>query len=136
MYLLDTNVVSEFRKPRPHGGVAAWIAALAAHELYISVVTLGEIQRGIEKTRLQDAAKASEIEAWLDSLPSTSTVLDMDGMDFRLWARLMHGRTGVLANDGMIAAMAINRQLTVATRNIRDFEQFGVDLFNPFGNAA
>ena len=68
MYLLDTNVVSELRKPRPHGGVLAWIEAVADADLHISVVTLGEIQAGIEITREQDPAKAAEIEAWADQV--------------------------------------------------------------------
>lgn len=132
MYLLDTNVVSEFRKPRPHGGAAAWTASQRPHDLFICVVTLGEIQRGIEKTRRQDIAKACEIEAWLDALPASSNVIDMNGADFRLWERLMYGRTAVLASDAMIAAIALNRGLTVATRNVRDFARFDVPTFDPF----
>ena len=66
MYLLDTNVVSELRKPRPHGAVVAWLQSVPDAELYLSAVTLGEIQSGIELTRDQDAAKAAEIEAWAD----------------------------------------------------------------------
>lgn len=132
MYLLDTNVVSEFRKPKPHGGVAAWIARQSPPHLFIAAVTLGEIQRGVEKTRRQDLVKAKAIEAWLDALPASANVLDMNGADFRLWEQIMYGRTAVLANDAMIAAMAINRNLTVATRNVRDFAGFGVALFDPF----
>lgn len=63
MYLLDTNVVSESRKPRPHGAVVAWLQSTAETDLYLSAVTLGEVQAGIELTREQDATKASEIEA-------------------------------------------------------------------------
>ena len=65
MYLLDTNVVSELRKPKPHGGVVAWVQAARDTDLYLSAVTLGEIQAGIEITREQDAAKADELTAWL-----------------------------------------------------------------------
>ena len=69
MYLLDTNVVSELRRPRPHGGVIAWISTLEFLEVRISAgVTIGEIQTGIERTREQDAAKAAEIEGWLVEL--------------------------------------------------------------------
>ena len=67
MYLLDTNIISELRKPRPHGAVVAWLQARDDAELYVSVVTLAEIQAGIELTRDQDPAKAREIEAWLDA---------------------------------------------------------------------
>ena len=68
MYLLDTNVVSELRKPRPHGAVLAWLHGVDDANLHLATVTLGEIQAGIERTREQDPAKASEIGAWLDLL--------------------------------------------------------------------
>jgi hypothetical protein len=67
VFLLDTNVVSELRKVRPHGAVVAWLEGVADAELYLSAVTLGEIQAGIEITREQDTAKAADIEAWADS---------------------------------------------------------------------
>ncbi len=67
-YLLDTNVVSELRKPRPHGAVLAWIDRLHADQIYLSAVTLGELQTGVELTRRQDPAKAAEIELWVDRL--------------------------------------------------------------------
>jgi predicted nucleic acid-binding protein len=66
MDLLDTNVVSELRRPRPHAGVLAWLAAVDDPQLHVSVVTLAEIQAGIEITREQDASKAAEIKIWLD----------------------------------------------------------------------
>ena len=68
MYLLDTNVVSELRRPRPHGAVLDWIADVPAEQLFVSAVTIGEIQAGIEITREQDEAKAEELEAWLDKV--------------------------------------------------------------------
>jgi predicted nucleic acid-binding protein len=79
LYLLDTNVVSELRKPRPHGAVVAWLQSTAEADLYLSAVTLGEIQAGIELTREQDATKASEIEAWADLVAASYSVLPMDG---------------------------------------------------------
>ncbi len=96
MYLLDTNVVSELRRPHPHPAVVGWIEQVAADELLLSAVTVGEIQAGIELTREQDLAKAEELE------------------------------------DAMIAATALVHRLTVVTRNVRDFDQLGVDLLNPF----
>lgn len=132
MYVLDTNVVSERRKPRPHGAVEAWIAAIPDRDLYIAAVTLAEIQAGIEITRRQDAAKAKELELWLDGISRTSNILPMDGETFRIWARLMHGRSDEFYEDAMIAATAIRHELTVATRNVRDFRDFDVPLFNPF----
>ena len=132
MYLLDTNVVSETRRARPHGAVLNWIGATAGLGTFIPAVVLGELQQGIELARPHDPIKAAEIQTWLDAFELTSNILAMDGSDFRLWARLMHGKPPHLNADAMIAATAINRGLTVATRNVRDFEQFGVALFNPF----
>ncbi len=131
-YLLDTNVVSELRKNRPHGGVVAWIASLDDAQLYVSAVTLGEIQAGIELTREQDPEKASEIEAWLELLAGAYNVLPMDAASFRAWARLMHRMSDTLYEDAMIAATAKVNGLTVATRNVSDFNALGVEVFNPF----
>ena len=131
-YLLDTNVVSELRKPKPHGGVVQWVRSLRDDQLFISAVTLGELQRGIERTRRQDAAKAREIEQWVDQLEESVNVLPMDGRCFREWARLMERRSGHLLEDAMIAATARVRGLQVATRNEKDFVLFDVTTFNPF----
>ncbi|MBS3953569.1 MAG: type II toxin-antitoxin system VapC family toxin [Methylomicrobium sp.] len=132
MFLLDTNVVSELRKVRPHGAVVAWIEGVADAELYLSAVTLGEIQAGIEITREQDPAKAADIEAWADQVGATYNVLPMDALTFRLWAKLMHRQSDTVYEDAMIAASALVHKLTVVTRNIRDFERFQVSVFNPF----
>lgn len=132
MYLLDTNVVSELRKPRPHGAVVAWLQSTAETDLYLSAVTLGEIQAGIELTREQDATKASEIEAWADLVAASYSVLPMDGETFRAWARLMHRKSDTFYEDAMIAATAIVHKLTVVTRNVADFADFNVSLLNPF----
>lgn len=132
MYLLDTNVVSELRRPRPHGGVLAWIADVPAERLFVSAVTIGEIQAGIEMTREQDDAKAEELEVWLDKVLASYGVLPMDAPAFRQWARLMHGRSGAISEDAMIAATAFVHRLMVVTRNVSDFSQLGVELHNPF----
>jgi predicted nucleic acid-binding protein len=132
MFLLDTNVVSELRKVRPHGAVVAWIEGVTDAELYLSAVTLGEIQAGIEITREQDPAKAADIEAWADQVGATYNVLPMDAVTFRLWAKLMHRQSDTVYEDAMIAASALVHKLTVVTRNIRDFERFQVPVFNPF----
>ena len=132
MYLLDTNVVSELRRPRPHGAVLNWITDVPAEQLYVSAVTVGEIQAGIEVTREQDEAKAEELEVWLDKVLASYAVLPMDSAAFREWARLMHRKSDTLTEDAMIAAIAVVNRLTVITRNVRDFDQLGVELLNPF----
>ena len=136
MYLLDTNVISELRRPKPHGAALAWLQSVADSDLHISAVSLGEIQAGIELTRDQDAAKAAEIEAWADLMAGSYNVLPMDAATFRLWEKLMHRRSDTLYEDAMIAATAIRHQLKVVTRNVADFADFGVELFNPFGFAG
>jgi toxin FitB len=132
MYLLDTNVVSELRKPKPHGAVVQWIESVVDAELHVSAVTIGEIQAGIEITREQDEAKASELEQWLGDVSATFNVVPMDAMAFREWARLMHHASNTLYEDAMIAATARVHQLIVVTRNVADFKRFGVKVLNPF----
>lgn len=132
MYLLDTNVVSEMRKPRPHGGVIAWLDSISNKETYICAFTLGELQAGAERTRRQDPVKAAEIDAWIDAVPATFEVIPLDAPVFREWARLMAGKSDDLFEDAMIAAAAKVRGLTVATRNVRHFQPLSVQVFNPF----
>jgi predicted nucleic acid-binding protein len=131
-YLLDTNVVSETRKPKPHGAVVAWLTGLRDDQVFLSAVTMGELQAGIELTRRQDPAKASEIERWVDELEASYQILPMDTASFREWGRLMHGKSDHLIEDGMIAATARKFDLIVATRNEDDFKQLRVPVFNPF----
>jgi toxin FitB len=132
MYLLDTNVVSELRRTRPHSAVLAWLCGVADADVYLSVVTIGELQAGIEITREQDAGKASDVEAWLDRVVETYKVLPVDARIFRRWARLMHRQSDQLIEDAMIAATADLHDLIVVTRNVRDFEQVGLRALNPF----
>lgn len=132
MWLLDTNVVSEMRKARPHGGVLAWMSRHAEADLYIAAATIGEIQVGIERSRKANPEKAIEIEAWLDTFADDDRVLPADGAVFRHWAKLMSGRPPGLTMDAMIAATASIHRLTVATRNVHDFEALGLKVENPF----
>lgn len=131
-YLLDTNVVSELRKSKPHGAVLAWMNELQENQIYLSAVTIGELQAGAERTRGQDPHKAAQIRSWIDLLEQSYQVLPMDAACFREWARLMHGKPDHLLEDLMIAATARIHELTVATRNERDFASVEVQVFNPF----
>ena len=132
MYLLDTNVVSELRKRKPHGAVVRWVQSVSDAELHISAVTIGEIQAGIELTREQDEPKAIELEQWLELVSGSFNVVPMDVAAFRTWARLMHRASDTLYEDAMIAATAKVHNLTVVTRNVTDFKPFGVKVLNPF----
>ena len=133
-YLLDTNVVSELRKPRPHGAIVAWVNDQQEQQLFLSAVTLGELQAGIERTRRQDPRKANEIELWADQLAASYQVLPMDAMCFREWGRIIDRKPDELLEDAMIAATARVHRLTVATRNEADFKRLDVRILNPFKN--
>ena len=132
MYLLDTNIVSELRRARPSRAVLDWINDVPADQLYLSAVTIGEIQAGIELTREQDPPKAEELEVWLDRVFAAYNILPLDAASFRAWAKLMHRRSDTLMQDAMIAASATVHRLTVVTRNVRDFDQLGMHTLNPF----
>lgn len=131
-YLLDTNVVSELRKRKPHGAVIAWLGTLREEQVFLSAVTMGELQTSVEITRIQDAAKAAEIEAWVDQLAASFHVLPMDSACFREWGRLMYGKPDQLIEDAMVAATARLHGMTVATRNESDFKLLEVQVLNPF----
>jgi toxin FitB len=89
MYLLDTNTVSELRRPRPHADAIAWLSGVDPDQIFLSAVTLGELQAGVENTRRQDAGRAEIIESWIDGVATSYNVLPMDGRAFRCWAQLM-----------------------------------------------
>ncbi len=132
MFLLDTNVLSELRKPKPHGGVMAWILSQSPDDVQIPAVVIGEIQAGVERSRKSDPAKATEIDGWLEELCSSRTIISPSEQIFRIWGRLIFNRPSNLFADALIAATALQHGLTVATRNTKDFEQFGVLVTNPF----
>jgi toxin FitB len=132
MYLLDTNIISELRKPKPHGAVLEWYKNITEEDLFISAVSIGEIQAGIELTRMQDKKKAETLEEWLQSISNIHNVLPMTGSTFILWAKLMHSQTNTVREDAMIAATAIEKGLIVVTRNAKDFKRFKLKLLNPF----
>jgi toxin FitB len=101
VYLLDTNIVSELRKPRPNPKVVAWLQDVEDSDLHLSAVRVGEIQAGIEVTRTQDPAKAEELEAWADQVAGSYNVLAMDAVCFRRWAKLAHRRGNPSARLGV-----------------------------------
>ena len=136
VFLLDTNVVSEMRRSRPHGAVAAWLRSTDHRLLRVSAFSLGEIQAGIELTRDQDPGRAAELERWADEVERIYELLPMDAEIWRAWAKLMHRKSDTLADDARIAATAVVHELVVVTRNVRDFQPFKVQTFNPFAASS
>ena len=134
MFLLDTNIVSELRRSRPHAAALNWIQSVPQEQLYLSAVTIGEIQAGIEVTRQQDSIKAEALERWLNGVLTTHEILPVDANAFRVWAKLTHRQSDSFVQDTLIAAVAIVHDLTVVTRNARDFEHTGVRLLDPFAD--
>lgn len=132
MFLLDTNVVSELRRAKPHGAVVAWLQGAPPEALFLSVVTLAEIQRGIELARESDLAKANQIEQWLDAVAETWSVLPVTGAISRRWARLQHRKPREAIEDLLIAATALEHDLVLVTRNVKDYPGLGVRWVNPF----
>ena len=133
MYLLDTNVVSELRRPQPHPAVLEWLRYTPADQVYLCAITIAEIQRGIEAKRGADLEKAREIESWLEhQVLSGFEILPLDTRAAREWSRLIQGQSRRLIYDSMIAAIANVNRLTVVTRNVRDFRELGVAFVNPF----
>lgn len=132
-WLLDTNIVSEIRKgPRGNPGVVRW-AAGRDDEAWLSVLTVGEIRRGIELKRRRDEASAHQLDVWLQGLVTAfaSRILPVDQHVADLWARMNVPDPRPVV-DGLIAATAAAHGLTLVTRNIQDFEGTGVALLNPF----
>ena len=133
-YLLDTNVVSELRKgPRANVGVQTWFETHAADQLWMSALVVGELRRGVELLRRRDSRAGASLSDWLDGvtadfgdriLPVTTAVCDR-------WARL-NVPDPLPVIDGLLAATAIEHDLTLVTRNTGDVEHTGVTLFDPF----
>jgi hypothetical protein len=133
-FLLDSNVISEVRKTKPHGAVLEWFEATCREDIGIPAVVLGELQAGAEITRRQDPLKAAELERWIDEIAMGWQIVPMDAPIAREWARLMERKSRSLFEDAMIAATARMRRLTVVTRNVKDFVDFEVPILNPFLN--
>ena len=133
-FLLDTNVVSEFRKrDRCDIGVAAWMSAADPDALFLSVLVIGEIRRGIENVRRRDSVTAEVLELWLNRLVAAHAdrILPVDAPVAEAWGRL-EAAASLPTIDGLLAATALVHGLTLVTRNVRDFARTGVDCLNPF----
>lgn len=133
MFLIDTDVLSALRRRVRHPGVSRWIDAQRLTDLYLSVITIGEIERGITRQFRRDPVFAAELTLWLDHVISlyADRILDIDLSTARRWGRLS-GELGHATPDLLIAATALERGLTVVTRNVRHFEPTGVPVLNPF----
>ncbi len=133
MFLIDTDVLSALRRGERHPSAARWLTAQRSSDLYLSVVTIGEIERGIERELTRDPAFARALSDWLDRVLAWygGRILQVDLSTAQRWGRL----TAVLGHEGadlLIAATALEHGLTVVTRNIRHFEPTGAPVFNPF----
>jgi toxin FitB len=131
-FLLDTNVLSELRKDRPHGAVLAWFRAYPNSAFAIPSIAIFEIQMGCAKVRKSDPVRARDFEEWTDKIIASSTVLALDAESAREAARLLEKKPVQLMADAMIAAIARTQGLTIATRNVKDFAKFDVPYVNPF----
>ena len=136
MYVLDTNVLSEARRPAPNRSMLAWLASVPDHRLYISVIVIGEIRRGILIRAKTDQRGAQRLDLWLDELIGNyafgDRLLQVSLEDALVWGRITAEHRHLPDADALIAAQALARDWTVVTRNVKDFERTGVRLLNPF----
>jgi len=133
-YLLDTNVVAEVRKARPHTGVAAWFESVPGSELYLSVLVVGEVEQGIARLRRRNPQQAGAYQSWLGRLRHefADRLLPVTEGVAMEWGRLNATRPLPAIDDALMAATAIVHGLTVVTRNVDDFAPTGVAVLNPF----
>lgn len=137
-YLVDTNVISELRKRgRCDEGVVAWLEKTASRSIFLSVVTLGEIRKGIESVRRRDAQSARSLEQWLGELVAAHSdrILPVDAKVAEQWGRFS-APDPLPVVDGLLAATAAVYGLTLVTRNIKDVARTGVACHNPFREGA
>jgi predicted nucleic acid-binding protein len=132
-YLLDTNVLSETRRTRPDPGVAAFLSAADAIGLFLSVLTLGELRKGVAAKRAADGLAADRIAVWVDTIETTfaDRLLTIDAPVASRWGELSAGRPAPVI-DTLLAATAMHHGLTLVTRNVRDVEATGVAILNPW----
>ncbi len=135
-YLLDINVISELRKgERADPDVTAWFADIADEEIFLSVLTIGEIRRGIESVRRRDADSAAALDRWLVLLSEThgSRILPVDRAIAEEWGRMNVPNPPPVV-DGLLAATARVLGLTLVTRNVADIKGTGVEVLDPFAD--
>ena len=135
MFLLDTDVISLLRRPDRHPAPARWLQAQRSADLFISVVTLAEMERGLAQQRRRDPAFANDLAAWIEQTAASfaDRIIGVDPAAARIWGR-MSGDIGHFNVDLLIAATALVHGLTLVTRNVRHFEPTGVRVVNPFGD--
>jgi len=133
-FLLDTNVVSELAKARPNPRVITWLGSVPSTDLFLSVITLGEIRKGIEQKRVRSLQDAARLEAWFTTLVLRyrSRILSFDEQSADQWGRVMALHPTVPVEDSQLVATALQHDLTFATRNVRHIAQTGVAFVDPF----
>ena len=134
-YLIDTNIISEVRKgERCDGHVAAWFAAINDEDIFLSVLVVGEIRKGIERARRTDPAQARALEKWLSTLKQSygERILPIDQMVADEWGSMSATIRPLPTVDALLAATAKIHRMTFATRNVADVAGLGADVLNPF----
>jgi toxin FitB len=133
-FLLDTNVISELTKVRPNPKVTTWLGSVPSTDLFLSVVTLGEIRKGIERKRMTSPPDAARLDAWFTTLVLRyrSRILPFDEQSADQWGRLMALHPTVPVEDSQLVATALQHNLTFATRNVLHIAQTGVAFVDPF----
>ncbi|MDR6292102.1 hypothetical protein E9232_004640 [Inquilinus ginsengisoli] len=132
-HLLDTNILSEQSRSRPDANLTAWLASQTPESLWISVITIGKIERGVARLEAREPERAQRLASWLERTVThfQDRIIPMDQEIAQRWGRMTAATPG-LDVDAIIAATAAVRGLTVATGNIRDFSRFGVAVVDPF----
>ena len=132
-FLIDTNVVSELGRTRPHAEVSAWSLSVAADMQYLSVLTLGELQRGVAQLARRDKLRSDVLQGWLNGLRESyaDRILSVDTEVAKEWGRL-DARRSLPTIDGLLAATALVHDMTLVTRNVRDIADTGVRILNPW----
>lgn len=132
-YLLDTNVLSEVRKPHGDSNVREWFEQVRSDELFLSVLVLGEVRQGVERLKRRDGAQAAVFERWLEGLGRyyRERVLPVDRAVVDVWGRI-NAADPLPVIDGLLASTALVHNLTLVTRNTRDVRRSGAVVLNPF----